>query len=316
MKLSDLTYTETKVWQAAATGTLVDLRVGDSQLDSPERWAEWGPERTVRAEVIAYLLIGDGEAASMTVRGVRLRGARITGNLDVEAATLLCPLALLDCSFASAITLNEATAVSVSLSGSHVPAFQAQQLLTRGDLRLNKGFRVSGEVELFGAHIGGRLNCTGGQFSNPNGYALTADGLTVDADMYCDAGFVATGEVRLLGAHIGGVLFCRGGQFSKPGGTALNADRITIDAGMYCNAGFAATGEVRLLGAHITGQLVCTGGQFSNTHGDALSADGLTVDRNMFCTLGFVATGGVRLVGAHISWPVRLHGWPVLQHPR
>src|SRR5260221_14042915 len=85
MKLSDLTDTETKVWQAAATGALVDLRVGDRKLDSPERWAEWGTGRTVRAEVIADLLIGDGEAATTAVRGVRVRGARIVGDLDLKA---------------------------------------------------------------------------------------------------------------------------------------------------------------------------------------------------------------------------------------
>src|SRR6266567_5266014 len=180
MKFSDLTDSERKVWEAAATGTLVDLRVGDRTLDSPERWAEWGTERTIRAEVIADLLIGDGEAAAAPFRGVCLRGARITGDLNLEATTLRYPLALLDCSFASAINLNEATAVSVRLSGSHVPTVCAQQLLTRGDLWLDKGFSVLGEVELTSAHIGGQLDCTGGHFSNPNGVALTADGLTVN----------------------------------------------------------------------------------------------------------------------------------------
>src|SRR5438067_4349474 len=162
MKVSDFTMCECKVWEAAATGTLVDRRVGDSAIDSPEKGTEWGPERTVRADVIAALLIGDGDAASATVRGVRLQGARITGELNLEATTLRCPLALLDCSFASAINLNEATALSVRLSGSHVPAIHAKQLLTRGDLELDKGFSVSGEVCLEGAHIGGELECTGG----------------------------------------------------------------------------------------------------------------------------------------------------------
>jgi hypothetical protein len=60
MKRSDLTDTETKVWQAAATGTLVDLRVGDPKRDSPKRDTKWGPERTVRAEVIADLLLLKG----------------------------------------------------------------------------------------------------------------------------------------------------------------------------------------------------------------------------------------------------------------
>src|SRR5207253_214296 len=88
------------------------------------------------------------------------------------AATLQCPLALLDCSFASTINLEEATALSVRLSGSHVPTVHARQLRARGDLQLNEGFIVSGGVELAGAHIGGILNCTGGQFSNPSGSAL------------------------------------------------------------------------------------------------------------------------------------------------
>src|SRR5438876_12316614 len=117
MKFSDLTVSESKVWEAVATGALVNLQVGDSQLDSPERWTEWGTERTVRAEVIADLLIGHGEAASVAVRVVHLKGARIMGELKLEATTLRCPLALLDCSFASEINLEEATAVSVRLSG-------------------------------------------------------------------------------------------------------------------------------------------------------------------------------------------------------
>ena len=89
MKVSDFTMCECKVWKAAATGTLVDRRVGDSAIDSPEKGTEWGPERTVRAEVIVDLLIGNGEAASMAVRGVRLQGPHITGDLNLEARACL-----------------------------------------------------------------------------------------------------------------------------------------------------------------------------------------------------------------------------------
>src|SRR6266566_3352415 len=301
MKVSDFTMCECKVWEAAATGTLVDRRVGDSAIDSPEKGTEWGPERTVRAEVIVDLLIGNGEAASMAVRGVRLQGAHITGDLNLEASTLRCPLALLDCSFDSALNLNEATAASVRFSGSHVPTVHARQLLTRGDLGLDKGFNVSAGVELPGAHIGGDLDCTGGHFSNSDGPAIYADGLSVDQDMDCDEGFSATGEVRLLGAHIGGQLDCTGGQFSNPDGVALTAQELSVDQDMFCSEGFSATGEVRLPGAHISGQLNCTRGQFSNPGGSALNPDGLTVDQDMFCSEGFSATGEVRLPGAHIG---------------
>ena len=79
MNVSDFTMCESKVREAAETGTLIDLRVGDPAIDSPEKGIEWGPERSVRAEVIADLLIGNGEAASVPVKGVRIQGARITG---------------------------------------------------------------------------------------------------------------------------------------------------------------------------------------------------------------------------------------------
>jgi hypothetical protein len=301
MKVSDLTVSEKKVWEAAATGALVDLRVGDRDLDSPERWAKWGKGRIIRAEVIAALLIGDGEAASAAIRGVRLQGARITGDLNLEATTLRCPLALLDCSFANALNFDEATALSVRLSGSHIPTVRAKQLRTRGDLQLNEGFSVSGGVDLAGAHIGGILDCTGSQFANSDGPALNADSLTVDQDMYCREGFSASGEVILLGAHIGGQLDCTGGQFANSEGPALNADNLTVDRGMYCREGFSASGEVILRGAHIGGVLACTGGQFSNPGGAALNADRLTVDGSMFCGEGFSASGEVRLAGAHIG---------------
>jgi hypothetical protein len=51
------------------------------------------------------------------------------------------------------------------------------------DLWLDKGFSVSSEVELAGAHIGGVFDCTGGQFSNAGGTALSADGLTIARDI-------------------------------------------------------------------------------------------------------------------------------------
>ncbi len=314
-KFSGLTDPERKIWEAAVTGTLVDLRTGDSKLDSPEKGAEWGTERTIRAKVIVDLLIGNGEAASMSIRGVRLQGARITGDLDLEAATLRCPLALLDCSFAGSINLNEATAVSVRLSGSCVLTLHARQLLTRGDFQLNKGFSVSGAVELEAVHIGGQLDCNGGHFSNPNGLALNAESLTVDGDVLCGEEFSAKGEVRLLKAHIGGQLICSGCQFENPDGFALSADGLTVDGGMFFREGFSAKGEVRLPGAHISGVLNCSGGQFENPNPNrsALCLERVTVSGPLFMVsaklhgiLNLTAVKTSKYYDDKESWPQKL----------
>lgn len=167
----------------------------------------------------------------MAVRGIRLRGARIIGELNLEASALRCPLALLNCSFSNVLHLEEATALSVRLSGSHLPAVPARLFRVSDDLECNKDFRVSGGIDLSSAHIGGGLNCREGQFSHPEGAALIADGLTVDGNMFCDEGFMATSEVRLLMTHIGGELSCRGSRFGSDERTG-SEDRNTERKGV------------------------------------------------------------------------------------
>src|SRR5688500_5020769 len=80
---------EDRVWLAAGSGALVDLRTGVPGQDDPARGASWAAARTVPAEVLVELLVG----ARTPLKGgrlqaVRLRGARITGQLNLEAATL------------------------------------------------------------------------------------------------------------------------------------------------------------------------------------------------------------------------------------
>src|SRR5439155_573020 len=68
---------------------------------------------------------------------------------------------------------------------------------------LRDGFKAEGEVRLLGATIGGDLVCDGAQFSNPNGDALSADGVQIKGSAFLRNGFKAEGEVRLFGATIG-----------------------------------------------------------------------------------------------------------------
>jgi hypothetical protein len=45
---------------------------------------------------------------------------------------------------------------------------------------LDEGFHATGAVRLLGARIQGQLSCTGARLENPNGNALSADGMTVE----------------------------------------------------------------------------------------------------------------------------------------
>jgi adhesin HecA-like repeat protein len=297
---------ETELREAIWTGRLVKLRSRDATANDPAESAGWPAQRIVPAALLAELLTST--EGSRRPRALRLAGARITGQLDLEAIELVCPLLLQGCWFAEPPILAEAQAPTVRLPGCHLPGLSADQLATRGNLELNKGFTAAGEVSLFGAHIGGDLALNGATLTNPDGRALHADGLTVDQNMVCREGFSAIGEVRLPGAHIGGQLSLSGATLANPDGYALSADGLTVDQDMVCREGFSAIGEVRLPGAHIGGALDLSGATLTNPDGDALSADRLTVDHHMLCRQGFSATGQVHLLGAHIGGQLDLSG--------
>jgi hypothetical protein len=146
-------------------------------------------------------------------------------------------------------------------------------MTVEGSVFLDEGFHATGEVRLLRARIQGELHCRGARLENPNGDALSADGMTVEGDVFLDDGFHATGTVRLLGARIRGQLSCRGARLENPNGDALSADGMTVEGGVFLDDGFHATGTVRLARARIQGALVCTEARFENPNGIALNLE-------------------------------------------
>jgi hypothetical protein len=146
-------------------------------------------------------------------------------------------------------------------------------MTVEGDVFLDQGFHATGAVRLLGARIQGQLSCRGARLENPNGDALSADGMTVEGGVFLDQGFHATGAVRLLGARIQGQLSCRGARLENPNGIALSADGMTVEGDVFLDEGFHATGAVRLLRARIRGALVCTEARFENPNGIALNLE-------------------------------------------
>jgi len=179
-------------------------------------------------------------------------------------------------------------------------AFDAEGLKVERNISLDSS-EAYGEVCLFGATIGGTLDCEKGQFINPHGKAINADGIKVNGNVWFRYGFKAKGEVGLRGAIIGGDLDCTNAQFTRKGCIALSADKLRVDGGVYLRNGFKAEGEVRLAGATIGRDLTCSKGQFINMDGKALVADGLKVDGDIFLRDGFTAEGEVSLQGATLN---------------
>lgn len=300
-KFGTLAEAEEKLFTATAEGKLADYSSGNKEADDPANADNWGNDRTLQADRIAWLCTDREASKLVTYRGIQVKGARLDGELDLLFATIAFPLYFENSAFSEQLDLQRAKAIALYLVGTHTRAVNAEGASFHGDVFLRNGFKAEGGLRLLGATIGGDLDCSRGVFRNKGGQALNADGLKVDGDVILRNAFRAKGAVRLLGATIGGNLDCDGGEFTNVDGEALSADGVKVDGGVFLRNGFRAEGEVRLLGATIGGSLECDGGEFSNANGKALSADGLKVHGSVFLRNGFRAEGEVRLPIATIG---------------
>jgi hypothetical protein len=288
---------------AAAAGDLVDRGEGPFELADMQSWAE---ERTVRAAVLGHLLVA--ELWPVHPRGIRLRGVRIGGHLNLEAATLRCPLSM-DCCYLDAdepVGLDDATALYLTLTGCQLAGLSGNTFTSKGTLDLS-GSALTGPLVLQGAGISGQLVCRGAQLTgtDSNGHALIAWGIKVGNIVVLDEGFTATGGIWFADADIAGQFSCRGAKLTgaDSDGYALNADRLKAGGDVYLDAGFTAAGAVRLVDADIGRGLSFYGAKLTgaDADGNALVAAGVKVGGDVSLQSGFTAAGAIQLPDADIG---------------
>jgi hypothetical protein len=246
----DLTPAEQALWDAYPTGALVVL--GEERPGTADG-ACADTDRTVRAEVIARLLLGAGQARPGHVPAVRLRGARVTGVLDISGGTVGCELRLECCVLEETPDFSNARARQIRFAGCALPGFDGGGLRVDGYLSLS-GSQIDGEVKLLRGYLSGGLRMNGVRVRNPGGYTLSGGGLTVDAGAFIrQSEFL--GDIRLTGARMTGGLFMEGTTLRSTGAHALNAENMIVTDQMECAQGFTAEGPVRLRGARVNGTL-------------------------------------------------------------
>ncbi|MGF0166298.1 oxidoreductase [Streptomyces koyangensis] len=312
----ELTAAERALWDAFPEGRRVDLRTGVPEEDDPATGAEWGAGRTVRAEVVAALLLGGGPARPGGVAALRLAGARITGPLDLAGAEISHLLELTECHLEGAVSLHAASTRSVRITGSRLPGVDAGLAHVEGHLSLNWSVVEPGFLSLINARISGELLLNGTRISTSQPWAVFAGGLAMGGGVFCRDGFVTRGGVRLPGAQLGGGLFLPGARLDNPDGEALIADNATTTV-IDLSGGFHASGTVRLRGARVSDLLTLDGATLDGT-GTALFGVGMQVGTFGF-GLAAKPAGTVDLRGATVtalhdrarSWPdeVRLDGF-------
>ncbi|KUN86520.1 oxidoreductase [Streptomyces bungoensis] len=229
----DLTAAEAGMWQAFRNGSLYDLSSGDSVVDDPHGGHPWGPERSVRARTVCWLLLDGPPALAGRVAALKLAGVRITGTLDLAGGTVMPYVELRGCRFDEQVLLPEARFTTLRLVDCAVPRLEAARVHTEGDLHLPR-CRFQNGVRLTDAHIGTDLLLNQAiAYRDRSGRSISADGMTVGQDLQAEL-LESHGEISLRSAKVGVSLSLRGAKLANPYARhALNAPQLTVERTLY-----------------------------------------------------------------------------------
>jgi hypothetical protein len=321
------------------SGTTLDLipEVPAHGLVQEARMRSWDERHDLDADVVRDLLLGR-PSHSADPRGLRVRGVRIRGRLDLDLVTSPGPLEIHDSFLDEGLSADQARFPTLELVGCRISntaeiALDLDRVQVDGSLYLNRSHVTAsthhGGVRMIDARIGGNLFCGGATLLNTDGPAMLAHGLRTERDLFLDPGFTAEGRgelgaIGMTDARIGARIHLTGAVLRNPIGPALDLDGLQATRDVHLDAGFSAegatdSGALRLSGARIGGRLILTAATVRNRTGPAIIADNMQVDRELALDGGAVVDGSgprgaVRLTGARVGGTLDLTRATITSH--
>jgi len=260
----------------------------------------------LRGDLIAWLCTNTRKNVIIGHKGIRIIGAHIKGQIDLEDAILRFPLVLKNCFIPDGIILRNTTAPKLNFMGSSTGTIDASELHTKSSMLLCDGFHAKGEVKLLNAQIGGDLDCRGGKFENCYGKtAIDCDRLKVNGRIrmykFNEKRFHAVGEVKLSAAEIGWALISTDAIFDNQNHEAICAPGIeTKNGSIYFNR-CKIIGGVKLNKARIRYDFYCSNSILERTDGKALSLEGSAIEGSVFLCRDLQVFGEITLKHAKIG---------------
>lgn len=254
--------------------------------------AWFDPCRTISARFLETILMREPWRGAIPFRGVRLRGARIAGQLDLRAARVEAELVVEQSRFDETLVLRRARfAGSLLLSRTlFVGEVQANLVRVGGAFAIDDGSHVAGgPLELGGAAIADSVLLQG-VFAE----GIDAPLMTVQSSlMIAPETIVRNRNADFAAATISGQL-----AVSKAELTAgLSLGNIVVNGSVFMDGATVIRGApLDMTGARISGRVVLAGTIIEN----GLSARGMTVGSVIEFT-DAVVRGGIDLLAARID---------------
>lgn len=283
-----------------------------------------GAKPAVRAGFIRKLMLGLDETWAVRTPGVRIKGARIEGALDLTdcsgaGGTGLPALALVECDIPDVVDLSHARLARLSLRGSKLARLTAVETEIGGEVDLSAIAPLGGDghetltARLRGLRVDGDVLARDAKFAravDSDDDALMLQSAEIAGNLVIDGGFESFGRLWLNNARISGTLSGEGAQLlnrsDNAGGQALNADGAEIGAVMLRGT-FKAEGEVRFASARIARDVDLSGAQFRNDLGAALVLSSAEIGGQIYAD-AIKTSGQVLLQSARVGRNLDLRG--------
>lgn len=183
---------------------------GDGELPDEDDEAP-----ALRADLVRLILLGGPGAPRLHDKGLRLRGARLTGVLDLQGCDCLHDMTFSDCRIDDAMNLVNAHLRGLHFSGTVLAGLAADNASFSGSLYLRDGTVSLGEIGLAGVRLGGDLQICGAEIHSLGQDALFAPALKVGGSVFLgnypytdsETTLVAQGMLFLSSAHVEHDLF-------------------------------------------------------------------------------------------------------------
>ncbi|WP_298294974.1 hypothetical protein [uncultured Litoreibacter sp.] len=160
----------------------------------------------VRADLVRFLLI----SMPLHDKGIRLRGAWVTGSLDLQGCDCNRDVSLSACHLVEPMNLTNARLRGLHISGCRIGGVSADNATFSGSIYFRAGTHIEGEISLSGATVNGDLQLCDAVIESSAQDAIFAPSLRVRGSVFLgnypyadgETSLVTTGQIFLSSARV------------------------------------------------------------------------------------------------------------------
>ncbi|GFE64378.1 hypothetical protein [Litoreibacter roseus] len=153
--------------------------IGDGDLPQSAQ-----DDRIVRADLIRFILLDHCNDIRLHDKGIRLRGAWISGSLDLQGCDCSRDISFSNCKLAGPLNLVNAKVRGLYLSGCTATDISADNTSFAGSVFIRSGSYVAGEISLAGARVSGDLQICDATLVSSGQDAIFAPSLRVEGSVF------------------------------------------------------------------------------------------------------------------------------------